>query len=161
MQNLSIWSVWDRDDEAISVREQLDDDTVLSARASAMARDLRELRRRVKLYKRAVESARRSGDLEALTAAKKVRDLSQRVLNASATDMRLSVDVEEMTDSKSRARDPLISYEYDAYHYRMGQRSVKVSDQLRDAAFPPVLHYSDVASLFPMTQAFIGSLEAG
>lgn len=146
---MDIWAVWDLDAIAVAVRASHDFDEVRAARTRAMVRDMRMLRARTKQYKRVVEQARRGGDFETLTTAKKLRDMCRRIVNDCKLQVSEVVDRESVMDSKTRPRDGLASYSYDAYNHRMRQQSVVVSDEFRDAAFPPILDYPEVALLLP------------
>ena len=149
MSELNIWSVWDRDADAAAVRELLDYKEVEVAHARAMTRDMRALRKRAKQYKRIAEEARKAGDLKGLTTAKRLRDLCRQIINASQPDVHETIDYEETSDMKDRPRDALASYTYDSYNHVMVRRTMKVSTQVRDTAWPPVLDYPEIAQLLP------------
>lgn len=146
---LNIWSVWYRDADAAAVREQLDPGEVEDARAKALSRDMRALREREKQYKHIVKEARKAGDLGRTTTAKRLRELCRQIINASKRDAYKIIDHEEMRDNKSHPRDALDSYTYDGCAHEMRREPTAVSTQVRDAAWPPVLDYPEIALLLP------------
>lgn len=146
---LNIWSVWYRDADAAAVREQLDPGEVEDARAKALKRDMRALRARAKQYKHIAKEAHKAGDLDGTTTARRLRELCRRILKDSQQDAYKIIDHEEMRDNKSRPRDALDSYTYDGCAHEMRREPTAVSAQVRDAAWPPVLDYPEIALLLP------------
>lgn len=141
--------MWDRDTDARAFREQLDYEVLDRARARAMTRDMRALRKREKQYERIVKEARTAGNSEELTTAKKLRDLCRQIINASQHRVSRTIDHEMKSDKKTRPRAALASYVYDWDKHVTKQRSTTVSDQVRDTAWPPVLDYPEIALLLP------------